>query len=77
MKAFIKWYEQQEPAKQDYIETIIDYLIRDDLMNLITEVFKYKEDFKIQPWAKCEGKCFIESVKTIKSNIKPRRKQNE
>lgn len=73
MKTFIKWYEQQEPAKQDYIETIIDYLIRDDLTNLIQEVFKYKEDFKIQPWSKCEVRCFMESVKTIKI----RKKQND
>lgn len=77
MKAFIDWYNKQEPAKQDYLETIIDYLMRDQLVELIQEVYKYKADFKIQPWANCEARCFMETVKTIKSNIKPRRKQND
>lgn len=77
MKAFIDWYKQQEPAKQDYLETIIDHLMRDQLVELIQEVYKYKADFNIQPWANCEAKCFIETVKTIKGEFKIKEKDND
>lgn len=66
MKAFIDWYEEQEPIKQMYIETIIDYLMKDQLVELIGETLKYKQDLKIQTYANCNASCISKSVLRIK-----------
>ena len=75
MKAFIDWYEQQEPIKQIYIEQIIDYLMKDQLVELIGETLKYKQDLKIQTYANCSAKCISQSVLRIKP-IDPKHAMN-
>lgn len=75
MKAFIDWYEQQEPIKQMYIENIIDHLMRDQLVELIGKTLKYKQDLKIQTYANCNATCISGSVLRIKP-IDPKRAMN-
>lgn len=57
MKAFIKWYKQQEPAKQAHIEEIINCLMVNQQIEAIMAIDDYRQTFNYQPDIKCRLIC--------------------